>query len=375
MTNARPPEPTPREALLARECCSASGDDPVRDDGPDPVRPPAKPAIHPFTGKFADPELAAAYRSRAFRMMMPLHIMAMVLMLCTLLFMIVSDASDGGAASEVVASQIANVVCFVLSIGARVAVHRWEDQAKAQRFGATAWTLASVVTITGCITTTGPGCFSIRSGPWIVGTALFAVVNASHGLEFWHTASLVGLWLIDLASERFFCGDLPALSYALFTLLAVHAFCHFQALLNRHAFLESVHLDASRERLKCDIMQLEAGLYRLESRLPAVICEQAGGSAPSETSESTSAATGQGDRSTQSALGAMVGSELPPVPEDSQLGERPSAMRRAGAAQPHATADGHASKPPRRCSWSAETLAAGTSSAPSAASSMGRNAR
>ena len=73
MTNARPPEPTPREALLARESCSASGDDPVMetDDGPEPVRPPAEPAIHPFTGKFADPELAAAYRSRAFRMMMP----------------------------------------------------------------------------------------------------------------------------------------------------------------------------------------------------------------------------------------------------------------------------------------------------------------
>ena len=73
MTNARPPEPTPREALLARESCSASGDDPVTetDDGPEPVRPPTEPAIHPFTGKFADPELAAAYRSRAFRMMMP----------------------------------------------------------------------------------------------------------------------------------------------------------------------------------------------------------------------------------------------------------------------------------------------------------------
>jgi len=288
--------------------------------------------------------------------------------------MIVSDASDGDAASEVVASYIAIVVCVVLSIGARVAVHRWEDQAKAQRFGAMAWTLTAVLTITGCITTTGPGCSSIRSAPWIVGSALFAVANASHGLEFWHTTSLVGLWLFDLAQERFFCGDLPALSYAFFTLLAVHAFCHFQALLNRHAFLETVHLDASRERLKCDIKQLEAGLHRLESRLPAVVCEQAGGSVPSETSESTSAATGQGARSTQSALGAMVGSELPPVPEDSHLGECPSAMRRAGAAQPHASADGHASKPPRRCSWSAETFAAGTSSAPSAASSMGRSA-
>ena len=247
MTNARPPEPTPREALLARECCARGRltarearafDEPVTDDGP--VRPPAEPAIHPFTGKFADPELAAAYRSRAFRVMMPLHIVAMVPMTCTLLFMIVSDASDGGAASEVVASYIAILVCVVLSIGARVAVHRWEDQAKAQRFGAMAWTLTVVLTITGCIATAGQLCSTIRSAPWIVGSALFAVANASHGLEFWHTTSLVGLWLFDLAQERFFCGDLPALSYAVFTLLAVHAFCHFQALLNRHAFLETV---------------------------------------------------------------------------------------------------------------------------------------
>ena len=66
--------------------------------------------------------------------------------------------------------------------------------------------------------------------------------------------------------------------------------------------------------------------------------------------------------------------------EDVHRGERPSAMRCAGAAQPHArsSADGHASKPTRRCSWSAETLArvsAGTSSAPSASSSTGRSAR
>ena len=373
MTNARPPEPTPREALLARD--GARGDDLVTDDAPDPVRPPAEPAIHPFTGKFADPELAAAYRSRAFRVMMPLHIVVMVQMTCTLLFMIVSDASDGGAASEVMASYIAILVCVVLSIGARVAVHRWEDQAKAQRFGAMAWTLTAVLMVTGCITA-GPGCSSIRSAPWIIGSALFAAANATYGMEFWHTTSLVGLWLLDLAQERFFCGDLPALNHALFTLLAVHAFCHFQAQLDRHAFLETVHLHASRERLEYDFKRLEAGLHRLESRLPAVVCEQAGGSAPSESSESTSAAAGQAARSTQSALGAMVGSELPPVPEDSHGGERPSAMRRADAAQPHArsSADGRASKPPRRCSWSAETLAAGTPSAPSASSSMGRNA-
>ena len=158
-------------------------------------------------------------------------------------------------------------------------------------------------------------------------------------------------------------------------------------------------------------------MHRLASSSPAVAYQPAGGSVDptSESSDSTSTATGQGARSTQSAPGAMVGRErrhkpedvhrhsLPPrpstmrcagaaqpnapnrerrpVPADGHRGERPSAMRCAGAAQPSApsSADGHASKPTKRCSWSAETLArvaVGTSSALSAPSSMqGRSAR
>ena len=217
----------------------------------------------------------------------------------------------------------------------------------------------------------------------MIGYAVFALLNATHGMEFWHTTSLVGLLLCDLARERFFCGDLLALNLAILFVLVVHAFCHFQALLNRHAFLETDYLHASWERLEFDFKRLEAGLHRLEFRLPAVACEQAGGPAPSESSESTSASTGQGARSTQSAPGAMVGRERRHVPEDihrRSLPPRPSTMRCAGAAQPStsSSADGHASKRTKRCSWSAETLAlvaAGTSSAPSASLSTGRSAR
>ena len=196
-------------------------------------------------------------------------------------------------------------------------------------------------------------------------------------MEFWHTTSIVGLMLCDLALAGFLCGGLLALNLAALFVLVVHAFCHFQALLNRHAFLETDYLHVSRERLEYDFKRLEAGLHRLASRLPADACEQAGGSVPFESSESTSTATGQGARSTQSAPGAVVaGGERRPVRADGHRGQRPSAMRRAGAAQPHAasSADGHASRPPRRCSWSAETLAAaGTSSAPSVVA--GRSAR
>ena len=265
-------------------------------------------------------------------------------------------------------------------------MHRWEDQAKAQRAGAMAWTI-TVVLFVAIDCTARPVCSSVRGGTWVIGCALFARVNASHGMEFWHTTSLVGLMLCDLARARFFCGDLLELNLAILFLLVVHAFCHFQSLLNRRAFLETDYVHVSRERLEYDFKRLEAGMHRLASSSPAVAYQPAGGSVDptSESSDSTSTATGQGARSWTewSAPGAMVGRERRHAPEDvhrRSLPPRPSAMRRAGAAQPRApsSADGHASKPTKRCSWSAETLArvaAGTSSAPSSHSSTGRSAR
>jgi len=237
--------PAPRAALLARD--SARSDDLETDDGPDPVRPPAEPPIHPFTGKFADSEHTVAYRSKAFRKMIPLHIVAMALMIGTMLFVLASDASTGNATSDV-ASKVAITACFVLGLGARIVVHRWEDQAKAQRAGAMARTLTIVLVFT-AKSPARLACSSIRTASSIMASALFALLNGTHGMEFWHTTSLVGLVLCDLARDIFFCGDLLALKLAILFLLVVHAFSHFQALLNRHAFLETDYLHVSRERL------------------------------------------------------------------------------------------------------------------------------
>ena len=213
------------------------------------MRPPAEPPIHPFTGKFADAEHTVTYRSKAFRMMMPLHIVAMALMIVTELLVLASVASTGNAASDVAADVALDIACLVLGLGARIVVHRWEDQAKAQRVGAMAWTLTVVLGIaTDC--TVSPACSSVDAGTWVIGYALFALLNGTHGMEFWHTTSLVGLMLCDLARTRFLCGDLLALNLAILFVLIVHAFSHFQALLNRHAFLETDYLHVSRERLE-----------------------------------------------------------------------------------------------------------------------------
>ena len=109
----------PRAALLARD--RARSDDLETDDGPDPVPPPAEPPIHPFTGKFADAEHTVVYQSQAFRKMMPLHIVAMAVMIGTLLFVLAHDATTGNAASDA-AAEVAKklrrrrTACLVFSV-------------------------------------------------------------------------------------------------------------------------------------------------------------------------------------------------------------------------------------------------------------------
>ena len=186
-------------------------------------------------------------------------------------------------------------------------MHRWEDQAKAQQLGAMAWKVTIVSNVflgigMASMEHAHPTSFCRTSGlpvfPLIA--ALSALVNATHGMEFWHTTLLVGLMLCNYVAWRIACGDLLALNLAIILLVVVHTFCHFNTLLSRQAFLETDYLHMSRERLEYDFQRLECGLHRLEARLPVVV---AGGSAPTESSESTSTV----HRSTQSAPAANGG--------------------------------------------------------------------
>ena len=291
-------------ALFPRD--HARSDGPEKDDSPDTERPPAELPIHPFTGTFADSEHTVAYRSKVFRMMMPLHVVAMALVICAGLFVLFSDVvrkrSSGDA--RLLAPAVVITATLVLGVGARVAVHRWKDRAKAQELGAMAWKVTIVSNVflgigMASMEHAHPTSFCRTSGlpvfPLIA--ALSALVNATHGMEFWHTTLLVGLMLCNYVAWRIACGDLLALNLAIILLVVVHTFCHFNTLLSRHAFLETNYLHTSRERLEYDFQRLECGMHRLEARLPA------GGSAPTESSESTSTAP----RSTQSAPAANCG--------------------------------------------------------------------
>ena len=97
-------------ALFPRD--RARSDDLEKDAGPD-----TEPPIHPFTGRFADSEHTVAYRSKVFRMMMPLHVVGMALGIWLCRPVSTGDASL--FATEVVMSAV-----LVLGLGARVAVHR-----------------------------------------------------------------------------------------------------------------------------------------------------------------------------------------------------------------------------------------------------------
>ena len=54
-------------------------------------QPLVAPAIHPFTGTFADSEHTVAFGSKAFRLMFPLHVFALAL----LLFLACVSATSG----------------------------------------------------------------------------------------------------------------------------------------------------------------------------------------------------------------------------------------------------------------------------------------
>ena len=66
--------------LLARS--HARSDDAEADSFEQPL---VAPAIHPFTGTFAASEHTVAFGSKAFRLMFPLHVFALVLMLFSVL--------------------------------------------------------------------------------------------------------------------------------------------------------------------------------------------------------------------------------------------------------------------------------------------------
>jgi len=119
-------QPVSSVTLLAR---SQARSDDVEADGFE--QPLVARAVHPFTGTFAASEHTVAFGSKAFRLAFPLHVVAMALLFFTLCIYPTSG------------TEYFFLLLLALGLlGARIAVHRWNCPARAQRFGAIAWTIS-----------------------------------------------------------------------------------------------------------------------------------------------------------------------------------------------------------------------------------------
>ena len=266
-------------------------DDPEADN-PSCVEPHAEPPIHPFTGTFADPMHTAAFESKLFRFMLPMHVVALAALECSMGSVVLKLDSERVAGEAFLLCLLITSI-GVLGLGARITVHRWEDQVKAQRYGAFVWTAC---VLSGCtaeciayipalqLASQARVASSMSASP--LAAALFALINASHGMEFWHTASVTIFALCKHTFVQLMCGLSPQTSNLV--MVAMCAAGHFLQLLARHAFLQSEHLHTSRERLEYDMRRLEYRVYGSSTaQLPAVNRKGESGSAPSKSSTPT----------------------------------------------------------------------------------------
>ena len=217
--------------------------------------------VHPITGTFAESDTAAAFRSKVFRFMLPMHVVALAALVATGV-VFESDSVVGGALTM----SLLLTSIGVLGISTRIAVHRWEDQDQGQRYGAFGWTTCVV---SGCVAECiayVPGLHlssvmceasSMYASPLV--PALFAIITASHGMEFWHTLSLTSLALFKQTFVHIMCGMSPQTCNLV--LVAVCAAGHFVQLHARHAFLwQSEHLQTRLGGMR----QLNEAQRRLE---------------------------------------------------------------------------------------------------------------
>ena len=245
------------------------------------------PPIHHFTGTFADSTHTVAFRSKVFRLVFPVHVVALMLTVCAYAS-VVSSSTEHGQPLATYWPCLLMTCLLGLSLGARIALHFWEDEAKAQRFGVYAW---AITVVFGCILDfidyasavpvhhVRPVCERSSMHVYPLVSTLFAVINASHGMEFGPTALLAGLVMCDFTAVRTVCTDSTPVDLAIVALVVTFGVGHFAQLLGRHAFLQTEHLQTSRERLQYDLQ-----LYMRHSsraRLPAV-------TTPAEPSAQTS---------------------------------------------------------------------------------------
>ena len=230
-------------------------------------QPLVAPAVHPLTGTFSAFEHTAAFGPKAFRLVFPLHVVALALLLGVAVSVVMTLGTVPG---RPLTTYLSLTTLLAPGLGARIAVHCWNCQARAHWFGAMAWTIAVSC---GCFAdfvayglNPNPACEVPSMGVYPLFSLLFAGINASLGMEFWHTAWLAGLVLCDFLAVRAVCADSAPANLAIVALVATFGAGHLAQLLARRAFLHCEHLQLF---LRLDVQRLENDVQRLTDRLRA----------------------------------------------------------------------------------------------------------
>ena len=245
-----------RSQSVADPLADAPARSQARSDEPEASKQPlVVPEIHPFTGTFAASEHTVAFGSKAFRSAFPLHVVALACRFSLSVATFVTSVTFGSTKFQR-ATDMLFLGLPLLGLSARIAVHRWNCLASAQRVGATAWTILVAgdvaVDVIVAVVDSHDLCEVVSiSYLYPMLAILFAVVNASHGMEFWHTASLGGLVLCDFIAVRTVCAHPTSVNLAIVALVFTYGAGHFAQLLARHAFLRSERLEHDVHRLEC----------------------------------------------------------------------------------------------------------------------------
>ena len=263
MRGARATSPlrrAPRSVTLPARSQARSGD--IEADRLE--QPLVAPAVHPLTGTFSAFEHTAAFGPKAFRLLFPLHVVALALLLGVAVSVVMTLGTVPG---RPLTTYLSLTTLLPTGLGARIAVHCWNCQARAHWFGAMAWTIAVSC---GCLAdfvayglNPNPACEVPSMGVYPLFSLLFAGINASLGMEFWHTAWLAGLVLCDFVAVR---ADSAPANLAIVALVATSGAGHLAQLLARRAFLHCEHLQLF---LRLDVQRLENDVQRLTDRLRA----------------------------------------------------------------------------------------------------------
>ena len=305
-----------------------------------------KPHVHRITGEFADPQLTAEFGPMVFRSMYPLHVVGMGLLCVGAVIYTVAQRDFPEAA---IIGALVVVLC-ALGLWARVAVHRWEDTKKAQSFGALAWTVivgtSKFLALLGMALATEEYCSEVDTLAAVLASPLFAacfaVLNATHGMEFWHAASLLGVTLVGSIAETIACGFKPATILAISTLVVMSATTQFTQLIARGDFMKFHYIRESRDRL--DFREQMSSHRERQASARLAVLRETGHSDPEQSSTSTASAPMQATRSAPSrvhfAPAATASDGVEPLQPDAVAAEPQTTG--SGAAGP----SGHPLQPP-----------------------------